>query len=177
VAFSPNGKLLASAGASNDVQLWNVATHEELEPFKGHTRWVRFCAFSPDGKMLVSVGLDNVVRFWDVASRKEVAALTGHQRRIHFVTFSRTGSWVATAGMDRNAKLWRVPKEPSARVSEQSSKGKEEPQEGGGLGGVRSACKSEIVKLCPGEEHAGRCLRKHKDEVSDACRAAMDQAH
>jgi WD40 repeat protein len=176
VAFSPDGKLLASAGASNDVQLWNVATHEELEPFKGHTRWVRFCAFSPDGKMLVSVGLDNVVRFWHVADHKEIASLTGHQRRIHFVTFSHAGARVATAGMDRNVKLWNVPKEPSAHVSEQSPK--EEPREGAGQGeGVRSACQTEIAKLCPGVEHAGRCLRKHPEELSVACRSAMGRGH
>src|SRR5258708_16180474 len=79
--------------------------------------------------MPVSAGLDNVVRFRNVAEHNEIAALTGHQRRIHFVTFSHDGAWVATAGMDRNVKLWNVPKEPSPQVSEQSSKGKEEPRE------------------------------------------------
>jgi WD40 repeat protein len=118
------------------------------------------------------------VRFWDVASHKEIAALTGHQRRIHFVTFSHSGTWVATAGMDRNVKLWNVPKEPTARVSEQSSKDNEETRgETSHRGGVRSACKPEISKLCLGEEHVGQCLRKHKDELSVACQSAMGQGH
>jgi WD40 repeat protein len=161
------------AGAGNDVELWNIATHEELEPFTGHTRWVRSCAFSPDGKMLVSVGLDNVVKFWNVADHKEIAALTGHQQRIHFVTFSHAGASVATAGMDRKVKLWSVPTELTGRVSEQSFNGKDEPPEGAGRAGIRSACPTEIANLCPGEEQVGRCLRMHEDELSVVCRAAM----
>jgi WD40 repeat protein len=81
-----------------------------LEPFKGHTAWVRFCAFSPDGKTLASVGLDNTVRLWNVATRRQTAALKGHLRRIHFVTFSHDGTMVATAGMDGTVKLWDTPK-------------------------------------------------------------------
>ncbi len=94
------------------------------------------------------------------------------------MTFSHDGAWVATAGMDRNVKLWNVPKEPSAQVSEQSSKDKEEPREASGQGAaVRSACQTEIAKLCPGVEHAGRCLRKHEEELSVACRSAMGRGH
>ncbi len=59
---------------------------------------------------------------------------------------------------------------------QQSSKGNEETLEGASHGaGVRSACQAEIAKLCPGEEHVGHCLRKHKDELSVTCRAAMGQ--
>ena len=125
--------------------------------------------------MLVSGGLDNVVRFWNVADHKEIAALTGHRQRIHFVTFSHAGASVATAGMDRKVKLWSVPKESTAGVPEQSSKGKEEPQEGAGRARVRSVCLAEIAKLCPGEGDVGRCLRKSTDELSVACRSAMGQ--
>jgi hypothetical protein len=81
VAFSPDGTMLASAGAAKDVQLFDANTRKELEPFKGHTAWVRFCAFSPDGKTLASVGRDNTVRLWNVATRRQTAALKGHLRR------------------------------------------------------------------------------------------------
>jgi WD40 repeat protein len=168
VAFSPDGKLLASAGASSDVQLWDVATRKELQPFKGHTRWVRFCAFSPDGKTLASAGLDKTLRFWDVAARAEIAKLGGHQRRVHFVTFSHDGKLVATAGMDRTVDLWDTPKESTAKGSS--------PGAGGlGLGGaaISTVCEAEIGKFCSGEEHVGRCLRRHERELSDGCTAAL----
>src|SRR5439155_8173223 len=140
-------------GASMDVQLWEVGSGKELGPFKGHTRWARFCAFSPDGRMLASVGLDNVVRIWDVATRKEVAALTGHQRRIHLVTFSHSGRRLATAGMDRTVKLWDTPKPAQAGPTSQGG------GEGGGSGSVvRAACRGESETLCAGHERVGPCL-------------------
>jgi len=157
--------LLASAGASKDVQLWEVDSGKELAPFKGHTRWVRFCAFSPDGRMLASAGIDNVVRVWEVTTRKEVAELTGHQRRIHFVTFSHNGMQLATAGMDRTVKLWNTPQLVPPLVNPSS--------EGGGGRGVRAACRAESEKLCAGEERVGRCLRTHMDQLSGDCKAAL----
>jgi WD40 repeat protein len=171
VAFSADGKLLASAGASKDVQLWDFGSGKELKPFKGHTRWVRFCAFSPDGRMLASAGLDNVVRVWDVATRRQVAELTGHQRRIHFVTFSHSGRQLATAGMDRTVKLWDTPKLAHSPASPTIRGG----GEGGGSGsGVRDACRAESERLCAGDERVGRCLRAQTDQLSAGCKAALD---
>ena len=53
VAFSPDGKLLASAGGDKMVRLWDPATGQELRTLTGHTDWVRSVAFSSDGKLLV----------------------------------------------------------------------------------------------------------------------------
>ena len=173
VAFNLDGKLLASAGASKDVQLWEVVSGKELAPFKGHTRWVRFCAFSPDGRMLASAGLDNVVRVWEVATRKQVAELTGHQRRIHFVTFSHSGRQLGTAGMDWTVKLWDTPKLAHSPASPTDHGG----GEGGGSGsgsGVRDACRAESERLCAGDERVGRCLRAQTDQLSAGCRAALE---
>ena len=66
LAFSPNGKLLASAGCDRTVKLWNVASGQLLRTL-GHADEVMAVAFSTDGPLLVSGGRDNQVYLWGVS--------------------------------------------------------------------------------------------------------------
>ena len=67
MAFSPDGKIIASASYDNTVRLWDLKTQKPLgEPLTGHSSYVRSVAFSPDGKTLASGSSDNTVRLWDV---------------------------------------------------------------------------------------------------------------
>jgi DNA-binding beta-propeller fold protein YncE len=80
VAFTPDGRSIASAGEFGDVLEWDVARGVlSGEPFSGHERQVSSLSFTPDGKMLVSGAMDGSVIFWDAATH----AALGPPVRIH----------------------------------------------------------------------------------------------
>jgi WD40 repeat protein len=66
VAFSPDGRLLASTSFDHTVRLWDVATRRPFQPLQGHTERVVGAAFSPDGKLLASASWDKTVLLWDL---------------------------------------------------------------------------------------------------------------
>ncbi len=66
VSFSPDGKLLATAGADKTVRLWDLATGKEVRKFVGHEKSVTCVAFAPDGRSLVSGSADKTLRIWPV---------------------------------------------------------------------------------------------------------------
>ena len=107
IAFSPDGKTLATAGADKAVKLWNPADGKELKSLGTHDGSVYAVAFSPDGKLLASAGAgkDNLVKIWDVKEQKELTQLRGHEQPVTAVAFT-DNELVVTASMDRTIRTW-----------------------------------------------------------------------
>jgi WD40 repeat protein len=76
LAFTPDGRLLASASADRTIRIWNVADQAELRCFRRHQDQVTTLAFLPDGKTLVSGGADGTVRFWAVTTTNRTSGPT-----------------------------------------------------------------------------------------------------
>ena len=72
LAFSPDGKLLASASKDGTIGLWDAKTGESKQVLRGHKGDVLRLVISPDGKLLASGGGDNTVRLWDLGTGAEI---------------------------------------------------------------------------------------------------------
>jgi WD40 repeat protein len=117
VAFSPDGKLLASVsgdvtGGDYTVRLWDVQSGKQRgEPLKGHTEGVSEVDFSPDGKLLASASEDKTVLLRDAATGEPRGQpLEGHTDAVQTVTFSpEDNKLLASAGgADKTARLWDI---------------------------------------------------------------------
>ena len=68
MAYSPDGRRIASAGCDRTVKVWDAGTGEEILTFKGHPDWVLGVAFSPDGRRIASASNDRTVKLWDAGT-------------------------------------------------------------------------------------------------------------
>jgi WD40 repeat protein len=93
VAFSPNGKTLATGTGGNDppdVLIWDVASGKEIARLKGHQQDVSAAAFAPNGKVLATGCAGGTIRIWDTTSLKNTATLQ-HEGHITCVAFANGG--------------------------------------------------------------------------------------
>ncbi|MBW4565304.1 MAG: NACHT domain-containing protein [Mojavia pulchra JT2-VF2] len=108
VAFSPDGKVLATGDTNGEIRLYQVANSQQILTCKGHTGWVWSVTFSPDGYILASGSNDQTVKLWDTRTGDCIKTLYSHSGGVRSVAFSSDGHTLASSSDDQTVNLWDV---------------------------------------------------------------------
>jgi hypothetical protein len=108
VAFSADGKTLASGGLDGALRLWDAETGKELRRLQGHPSEVGSVVFTPDGQSLLSCGSDTTIRLWDTASGNERRRFSLSAASFARMVLSPDGRLLALKDHAGNLRLWDV---------------------------------------------------------------------
>jgi len=115
VSFSPDGKLLASAGSDNTVKVWSVSAQgngvlsaQPVFTLADFATKATSAIFSPDGTQLLTASYDNTAIVWDAKNGKKLLTLSGHSAGINKAIFSPNGKDIITASADNTARVWNA---------------------------------------------------------------------
>jgi GTPase SAR1 family protein len=106
IAWSPDGRTLASASNDNSIRLWDFRTGKSRLLLAGHSNVVLCVAWSPDGRTLASGSGDHSVRLWDPETGEELRTLRGHEDWVFGLDWSPDGHVLVSGSSDKTIRLW-----------------------------------------------------------------------
>jgi WD40 repeat protein len=107
VAFTPDGKRLATGSQDGTVRLWDKVNPDRPPMIlSGTIGEIKAIAISPDGQWLAAIGIDAQIKLWNLANANHPLTLTGHAAPINTLAFSPDSQWLATASQDTTVRLW-----------------------------------------------------------------------
>lgn len=110
VAWSPNGKYIASGSLDKTVQVWSATSSNHAHPFvyRGHSAGVRAVDWSPDSQRIVSGAEDTTVYMWNALTGEPSTLCRGHTDAVTTLAWSPDGSYVASGSIDGTVRLWNA---------------------------------------------------------------------
>jgi eukaryotic-like serine/threonine-protein kinase len=112
LAWSPDGKRIASAHDDKTVQVWDAIGGNHLYIYYGHFDFVYAVAWSPDGKRIASAGEDRTAQVWDAVDGGHPYTYSGHTNSVRSVAWSPDSRHIASGSWDKTVQVWQpVPAE------------------------------------------------------------------
>lgn len=109
IAWSPNGKYIATGGWDHTVQVWDAKSGDTpMETYTGHSELVDTLAWSPDGKYIASGSWDHTVQVWNASTGQHILTHIEGNEFVNTLAWSPDGQEIASGGSDTKVQIWNA---------------------------------------------------------------------